>query len=335
MEKRILGKTNYSVSSVGVGGIPIQRVDNSTAIEILKEALNQGMNFIDTARGYMESEELIGNALEVLGRDRFILATKSMARTYDGIIEELNTSLKLLKTDYIDLYQLHNVRTLEQLDQVLGDDGALKAIKEYRDKGIIKEIGITSHSKDVLDVAMDTGEFATIQFPYNAVERQGESIFEKAKKNNIGVIIMKPLAGGAIAKGELAVRFVLENPNVSIVIPGMDSVEQVIENANAGIMRRELTTEEREELEAEAKSLGSEFCRRCGYCSPCAVGIDIPTNFIIDSYFTRYNLQEWATSRFDSMSPSAKDCIECGLCETRCPYDLPIMDMLKKVASHY
>lgn len=335
MEKRILGKTNYKVSSVGVGGIPIQRVDNSTAIEILKEALNQGMNFIDTARGYMESEELIGNALEVLGRDRFILATKSMARTYDGIIEELNTSLKLLKTDYIDLYQLHNVRTLGQLDQVLGDDGALKAIKEYRDKGIIKEIGITSHSKDVLDVAMDTGEFATIQFPYNAVERQGESIFEKAKKNNIGVIIMKPLAGGAIAKGELAVRFVLENPNVSIVIPGMDSVEQVIGNANAGIQRRELTTEEREELEAEAKSLGSEFCRRCGYCGPCAVGIDIPTNFIIDSYFTRYNLQEWATSRFNSMSPSAKDCIECGLCETRCPYDLPIMDMLKKVASHY
>lgn len=335
MEKRILGKTNYKVSSVGVGGIPIQRVDNNTAIEILKEALNQGMNFIDTARGYMESEELIGNALEVLGREKFILATKSMARTYDGIIEELNTSLKLLKTDYIDLYQLHNVRTFEDLDKVLGDDGALKAVKEYKEKGIIKEIGITSHSKDVLDVAMDTGEFTTIQFPYNAVERQGEAIFDKAKRNNIGVIIMKPLAGGAIAKGELALRFVLENPNVSIVIPGMDSVEQVIENANAGIERRPLTSEEREELDAEAKSLGSEFCRRCGYCAPCTEGIDIPTNFIIDSYFTRYNLQEWATSRFNAMSPSAKDCIECGLCEARCPYDLPIMDMLKKVASHY
>lgn len=335
MEKRILGRTNYEVSAVGVGGIPIQRVKREDAVSILREALNQGMNFIDTARVYMASEELIGYALEEIGREKFILATKSMNRSYNGIIEEFNTSLRLLRTNYIDLYQFHNVRTQEEYDRVMAEDGPLKALKELKREGKIREIGITSHSKDILDMAIDSGEFSTIQFPYNAIERQGEAIFEKAKNNNIGVIVMKPLAGGAISEGEAAIRFVLENENVSIVIPGMDSVEQVIENARAAIDRRPLSEKEKEDLQKTADELGSEFCRRCGYCAPCTVGIDIPGNFTVDAYFSRYNLQEWATERFNSMTVNAKHCIECGECEVRCPYNLPIMDMLKKVASHY
>lgn len=335
MLKRILGKTNYEVSVVGLGGIPIQRVDNDVAVDIVKEAFNQGMNFIDTARGYTISEELIGQALEVVGRDNFILASKSMVRTYEGMLEEVKTSLKNLRTDYIDLYQLHNIRTMEDFKLVMSDEGALRALKELKQEGVIGEIGVSSHSVDVLDAVMDSGEFSTIQFPYNAVERQGESLFEKAKKMDIGVIIMKPLAGGAIRNGEQAVRFILENPNISVVIPGVDSVEQVIENARPGIDGRPLTEDDREKLEAEAESLGTQFCRRCGYCAPCTIGIDIPNNFIFDSYFTRYNLQEWAASRLKSLKVWAKDCIECGECESRCPYDLPIMDMLKEVASHY
>ena len=334
MEKRILGKTNFEVSVVGIGGIPIQRVDRDTAVEILTEALDQGMNFIDTARAYMESEELLGHALAVLGRDKFILATKSMDRTYEGVLKELDTSLRLLRTDYIDLYQFHNVRTIEDYNMVMGEDGALRAIKEYKEKGVIKEIGITSHSKDILELALDTGEFSTIQFPYNAIERQGEPLFEKAKKHNVGVIIMKPLGGGAISKGELALRFVLENPNISVVIPGMESIEQVVENAKAGF-KRAMTVDEREQLETEAKYLGTEFCRRCGYCAPCTEGIDIPAQFIIDGYYTRYDLKEWATSRYNSQGINASSCIECRLCESRCPYDLPIIEMLKKVANHY
>lgn len=335
MEKRILGKTNFELSSVGVGGIPLQRVDKDTAVAILREALNQGMNFIDTARGYRESEVLIGHALSILGRDLFFLATKSMVRTYEDMIEEVKISLKILNTDYIDLYQLHNVRTLEDYKVVMGENGALKALKELKEKGIIGQIGISSHGLDVLDAAIDSKEYATIQFPYNAIERQGEPLFEKAKKNNIGVIIMKPLAGGALSKGELAVRYILENPNISVVIPGMDSVEQVIQNARPAIDRRSLTDEEREILHEEAKSLGTQFCRRCGYCAPCTIGIDIPNNFVFDSYFTRYNLQDWAITRFKDMNPKAKDCIECGECEKRCPYNLPIIEMLKEVASHY
>lgn len=335
MEKRVLGRTNFEVSAVGVGGIPIQRVDRYEATAIMKESLDQGMNFIDTARGYMTSEELIGYALEELGRENFILATKSMDRTYDGIMEEFSTSLKLLKTDYIDLYQFHNIKSKDEYETVMGQGGAYEAVKELQAKGLINEIGITSHSVDTLEVAIDSGDFSTIQFPYNAIETQGETIFKKAKEKNIGVIIMKPLAGGAISSGEAALRFVLENPNVSVVIPGMDSIEQVRENSKAGKDRRPLNIDERKLLMEEARALGNEFCRRCRYCAPCSVGIDIPGNFIVDSYFTRYNLEDWASSRYHAMDVSAKDCIECGDCEPRCPYDLPIIDMLKKVASHY
>lgn len=331
MEKRMLGRTGFEVSVVGFGGIPIQRVDEDTAYELVKAAYENGINFIDTARGYMESEKLLGAALERLGRDKFILATKSMNRSYDGVLEEIHTSLKNLRTDYLDLFQFHNVRTQEDLDIVLGDKGALKAVKELQAKGVIKEIGITSHSVDLLDTALDTGEFSTIQYPYNPVERQGEAVFKKAKENNIGVIVMKPLAGGAIAKGELCLRFILENDNVTSAIPGMDSIEQIKENTNAGIDRRPLSDEERSTLKAEADTLGEEFCRRCGYCAPCSVGIDIPTQFIMEGYYTRYNLQDWALSRYSAMDVRAGDCIECGDCEPRCPYDLPIINMLKRV----
>lgn len=334
MEKRILGRTGFEVSVVGLGGIPIQRVDEETAYEIVKEAYDRGINFIDTARGYMESEDLLGIALERLGRDKFILATKSMARTYDGVLEEIHTSLNNLRTDYLDLFQFHNVRTKEDLDIVLGDNGALKAVKELKAKGVIKEIGITSHSVDLLDIALDTDEFSTIQYPYNPVEQQGEPVFKKAKEKNIGVIVMKPLAGGAIPKGELCLRFILENDDVTSAIPGMDSIEQVRENTQAGIDRRPLNDEERAFLKAEAASLGEEFCRRCGYCAPCSVGIDIPTQFVMEGYYTRYNLQDWAVSRYSAMKVKAGDCIECGDCEPRCPYDLPIIKMLKRVESN-
>lgn len=335
MEKRFLGRTNFETSSVGIGGIPIQRVGKEEAIGIIREALNQGMNFIDTARAYLASEELIGHALEELGRDKFILATKSMARTYEGIKEEFYTSIKLLKTEYIDLYQFHNVKSKEDYEKIMGEGGAYQAVKDLQAKGLIKEIGISCHTVDVLEIAVESDMFSTIQFPYNAIEKQGEPIFQRAKEKNIGVIIMKPLAGGAISNGEAAVRFILENSNISVVIPGMDSVRQVHENARPGIDGRPLNDDERKVLEEEAASLGQEFCRRCGYCGPCSVGIDIPTNFIVDGYYTRYNLEDWARSRYESMAVNAKDCIECGQCEPRCPYNLPIIDMLKKVASHY
>ncbi len=335
MEKRRLGKTNLEVSIVGFGGIPIQRNSKEEVYEILKEAHEQGINFIDTARGYTVSEGLIGWALEKLGRDKFILATKSMAKDYEGMVKEVESSLKDLRTDYIDLYQLHNIRFEKDLNLVMGENGALRALKEFKEKGIIKHIGITSHSTDLLEIAIETGEFSTIQYPYNPVEKQGEAVFKKAKENNIGVIVMKPLAGGALPKGELCLRYIFENDHVTVAIPGMDSIEQVRENAIPGKDRRNLSKEEREELLKEAEALGTEFCRRCGYCAPCSVGIDIPAQFILEGYLTRYNLEDWARERYNSIEIKASDCTACGDCEPRCPYDLPIIKMLDRVANNF
>jgi len=331
LEKRTLGKTNLEVSTIGFGGIPIQRVDNEMAVKLIQESYNRGINFIDTARGYNQSESLIGEALEKVGRDKFVLATKSMKRDYNGILEELSISLKNLRTDYIDLFQFHNIRSFEELDFILSENGGLKALKEVKEKGVIKEIGITSHSPEILDKAIDTGEFSTIQCPYNPVERQAEEVFKKAKEMNIGVIVMKPLAGGAITNGELSLRFIVDNPNISVVIPGMDTLEQVSSNASVGINKRKLTAEEEEILRGESNSLGSQFCRRCGYCLPCPQGIDIPVQFLMEGYYTRYDLKDWAKSRYDAMEKRAVHCVECGLCETKCPYNLPIRKMLKNV----
>lgn len=331
MEKRKLGRTNFEVSVIGFGGIPIQKVDKETAIQLIKKAKKQGINFIDTARGYGRSEELIGYGLEVAGRDNWIVATKSPVRDYEGMKKEIETSLKKLRTDMIDIYQLHNVRTEEDYNRVMGEDGALKALKEAKKEGLIREIGITSHDLNILNKAIKTDEFSTIQFPYNPVETQAEELFAKAKDLNIGVIVMKPVAGGAIRNVDLSLRFIVENSNISTVIPGMNDVEHIKENSEIGNNIRPLTEDERRVILNEAKELGTEFCRRCGYCAPCSQGIDIPVQFILEGYYTRYNLKDWAKERYSSLEKNAGDCIECGLCETRCPYDLPIMDMLKRV----
>ncbi|SCG83829.1 putative oxidoreductase yccK [Proteiniborus sp. DW1] len=333
MEKRFLGKTGLEVSVIGFGGIPIQKLDKEKAIDLIKELSIQGINFIDTARGYTVSEELIGYGLEKVGRDKFVLATKSMARDYEGMKNEIETSLNNLKTKCIDLYQLHNVRTEAEYDNIIGEDGALKALEESKAEGKIKHIGITSHDLNILEKAIESGYFETIQFPYNPVERQAEELFERANKLGMGVIVMKPLAGGAIINAALSLRFVLENSNISSAIPGMDSIEQIKENAKVGNEYKRLSDAEREIILAEAKDLGTEFCRRCGYCAPCPQGIDIPVQFLMEGYYSRYNLKDWAKERYTSFTNKASDCIECGQCETRCPYDLPIRKMLKKVVN--
>lgn len=331
MHKRTLGKTNFEVSVIGFGGIPIQRVDREMAIKLIQKASEMGINFIDTARGYGKSEELIGYGLQECGRDKWIVATKSPVRDYEGMKKEIETSLKNLKTDVIDLYQLHLVKTEEQYSKIMGSDGALRALKEAKEQGLIREIGITSHDVHILEKAIETEEFATIQFPYSPVERQGEDLFKRAKELNIGVIIMKPVAGGAIKNVDLSLRFIVENPNISVVIPGMDKVEQIVENSMIGNEYRPLTSEEREIIFKEAEELGTQFCRRCGYCAPCPEGIDIPTMFILEGYYSRYDLKDWAKQRYGGLDIKASACKKCGICETRCPYDLPIRKMLKQV----
>lgn len=320
---RVLGKTNLKVNDIGCGGIPIQRLTQQEVNEMINVMIDQGINFIDTARGYSNSEMLIGNAIEGK-REYFILATKSMARTYDAMKLDIETSLKHLKTNYIDLYQLHNVPIGENIE------GAIKALEEAKKEKKIGHIGITSHSIEMLEKAIEDNYFETVQFPYNIVEKQAEKLFRKANKNNIGVIVMKPLAGGAITDSELALKYILNNEDISVIIPGMESVEQII--SNNSVKPCNFTVEEEKKIAEIRKELNNDFCRRCGYCMPCPKGINIPFTFLCEGYYLRYNLQQWALERYNSMKVKPSACIKCGLCESKCPYNLMIRKKLQGVA---
>ena len=333
MEYVTLGRSGLKISRLGFGGIPIQRIDAAQSQELMNAVRAAGINYIDTARGYTVSEELIGQAIEG-HRSEFVLATKSMARDKASMAADIDISLKNLRTDYIDLYQIHNCPP-EQLEYVCSPDGALAALQEAKAAGKIKHIGLTTHSLDTFRLALDLDWVETIMFPYNIVENQAEALMAQAKERNIGFIVMKPLAGGAIDNGSLALRYICANPNVTVVIPGMYSVDEVAQNSAAANDPSPLTAEELAEADKIRQELGTNFCRRCNYCAPCTVGIGIPGMFLFQGYLRRYGLEQWAQERYAAAPVKADACVECGVCETRCPYNLPIRSMLKKVAEDF
>lgn len=335
MRFRQLGNTGLKVSEIGFGGIPIQRVNPQEVDPILDKCRSLGINFIDTARGYTVSEERIGAYLKKSGsRLDWVLATKAMDRDYKGMKKSIETSLMHLQTDVIDLYQCHFVKTQEQYDAIMAEDGAYKALLEAKAEGKIRHIGITSHSADLMLSVIEEGHFETIQFPFNIIEYQGLALFEKAHQLGMGGIVMKPMAGGAIDRGDVALKYVLNNPHISVAIPGMDTLEQVEINAGAGNCDLTYSEDDQAYIEKTIKAFGKHFCRRCGYCAPCSVGIDIPLMFTLNGYLTRYDLGEWAYQRYAS-SQKPHTCIHCGSCEPRCPYDLPIQEMLKDVGKNF
>lgn len=335
METIRLGKTDLHISRLGFGGIPIQKNDTDSSIALIRTLVEKGINYIDTAKAYTVSEELIGNAMETLGvRDRFVLATKSMARDHEGMARDIETSLAKLKTDYIDLYQVHNPN-MEQLATVCGEGGALEALMEARAAGKIGHIGITAHSMAVFEYALSLDWVETVMFPYNIVETQGEDLITKCREKDIGFIAMKPLAGGAIEDARLAMRFICANPFVDVVIPGMYCAEEVQQNVDAALLKEELSAEEMEKIAEIRRDLGTNFCRRCNYCAPCTAGISIPSVFLFGGYLERYGLENWARERYATLSVKAGACVDCGACEDRCPYELPIREMLKKYADAF
>lgn len=333
MEYVTLGKTGLQISRLGFGGIPIQRVDAETTKQLIHAMVEKGMNYIDTARGYTVSEAYLGEALEGV-RDKFVLATKSMARTKAAMAQDIETSLKNLRTDYIDLYQVHNPG-MEQLEQVLAADGALEALQEAKAAGKIGHIGLTAHSLEVFARALELDWVETIMFPYNIVETQATELMHKCTEKNIGFITMKPLAGGAIEDAALAIRFICANPDVSVVIPGMFDLKEIEQNLAACEEKAPLSDAELEKMEEIRKQLGNHFCRRCNYCAPCTVGINIPSVFLFQGYLDRYGLGDWARDRYGAMEVKASACIGCGACEKRCPYELPIREMLKDAAAKF
>ena len=330
MEYRTLGKTGLKISRMGFGGIPIQKIDEEGTRKLLHEMMEKGVNYIDSARGYTVSEQYIGYGLEGI-RDKFVLATKSMSRTKEAMAADIETSLGNFRTDYIDLYQVHNP-SMEQLDPVMGEGGALEALMEARAAGKIGHIGLTAHSTEVFERALELDWVETIMFPYNIVEQQGAELIHKCTEKNIGFIVMKPLSGGAIEYASLALRYVCSNPDVTVVIPGMAEIHELEQNLAACSNTEPLTQEELKEMDKVREQLGTDFCRRCNYCAPCTVGINIPSVFLFAGYLQRYDLADWAKDRYSTLKVKASACIGCGKCEPRCPYHLPIREKLKKCA---
>lgn len=328
MNYRLLGKTNLRVSEIGMGGIPLQRISPEEAVAVVRGAFERGINFFDSARGYTDSEEKMGLALEEIPRREVVLATKSGARRKKEMKWDIELSLRNFGTDYIDLYQLHNLRSREIAEQVMGPGGAWEALREAQEQGKVRYIGITGHIPALLAELLGKGDFAAVQFPLNFVERDGlAALLPHARAQGIGTIIMKPLAGGVFKHSAAALKYVLAH-HVSTAIPGMQSLEEVRENT--AVSGCALSEGEEKQLQEEAQRIGGRFCRRCDYCRPCPQGIDIPSLLTLRLYSESYGLHQWARERYLAMKAKPSICSECGACEEKCPYSLPIRELLQE-----
>lgn len=324
---RPLGTTGLNVSRIGFGGIPVQRISRGDAVRLIRAAFDEGINFFDTSRVYTDSEVKMGEAFEGI-RDRVVIATKSYNRSADGIYKDIGVSLKKLRTDWIDLYQLHNVSSPEIMEKIFDEKkGALKGLIRAKENGLIRHIGITSHKLKILESALAKYPFETVQFPFNFIEREAENFIKACAGRNVATIIMKPLAGGSLIPASSALSYVLSH-DITCAIPGMQSQKELVENVNGF---ETVSDKDREKLEKLADNLDKHFCRRCEYClSGCPEGINITAVLLLHLYYKNYGLRDWAIKRYASLKPDASVCRNCGLCEKACPYELSICEMLNE-----
>ena len=328
LKEKILGKTGIKVNVLGFGGIPIQRISEKGAIKVVSHCYDLGINFFDTARCYTVSEERVGKALENV-RDNVIIATKSLGRTKEDLINDLETSLRDLRTDVIDVFQLHNVSTKETWEQITSQNGALEALYKAHDEGKVRHIGITSHNTSILTEIIKEQIFETVQVPFNHLSTlPAEELLNLCKKLNIGNIIMKPIGGGAFNSASTALKYILREENVDVVIPGMMSIYEVEENVKVASGSYDLSSEELEIIENDKSELGNQFCRTCDYCQPCPQEINISFALNLATILKRMGNSSRFEELYQDIKSKASTCIECGECEARCPYHLPIRKLL-------
>lgn len=332
MEKMRLGRTDLSVGKTGFGALPIQRTSRDEARRILRKAFDNDINFFDTARNYTDSEEKIGDALADVRKEIFI-ASKTMAKNGKALVENLETSLKNLKTDYIDLYQLHNP------DGVPGPDNAedvYDALLEAKRAGKIRFIGITNHRADMIRKAIESGLYDTVQFPFSHLSSEDDiNIVKECKKHDIGFIAMKALSGGLITNASAAFAFMRQFDNV-LPIWGVQRESELDEFLALEATPQPLDDQMRAVIEKDKIELGGNFCRGCGYCLPCPVGI--PINFAARmalSLKRMPNTAGYLGGEWHEKMKLIEKCTACGQCKSKCPYNLDTPELLRKNLAGY
>jgi predicted aldo/keto reductase-like oxidoreductase len=323
------GRTGLMVSRIAFGGIPIQRLSRSDGIRLVRDTLELGVNFIDTAHGYGHSEELIGEAMRDVARDSIVIATKTPAGDRRTFLADLDESLRRLRTDHVDVFQFHGVNSRAKMDRVMGPGGAMEGMTEGIRAGKIRFGAFSSHSVPVAAEMIRTDRLDAVQVPFNFVDREAEQeLIPLARTADMGIIAMKPLGGGLLDDARLCFRFLLQFEGI-VPDPGIETAVQLSEILDVAGSRCPLTAEERAGMERYRRELGSEWCHRCDYCQPCQHGIAISTVLCAQSAARRMPVEKVRTF-VEEPFRAAEDCEECRQCVERCPYHLDIPALLKK-----
>jgi len=331
MEKIRLGRTNLMVSRSSFGALPIQRVGFDEAKKLLLMAYENGINFFDTARSYSDSEEKIAHALGPV-RENIIIATKTLAKDAGTLNEQLVTSLKTLKTDYIDIYQLHNPPKLPDPNDA---DGLYQALVKARQKGMVRFIGISCHRQDVARGTVESGLYDTLQYPLNSLSNDEDvRICQLAKKQNVGFIAMKAMSGGLLSSCRSTFAFIRQFDH-AVPIWGVQRESELKEILELEKNPPVLDDQIRAEIKKDRQELGGNFCRACGYCLPCSAKIPIPMAARMGLLLRRMPWQQFMSEEWRQNMGRIEDCEECGHCRDNCPYGLDTPNLLRQMLKDY
>ena len=331
MTKIQLGSTGITIEKNGFGCLPIQRISKEEAAHLLRKALDGGMNYFDTARAYTDSEEKMGFAFAGI-REKVVIATKSMAKTGAEMKKELETSLKKLGTDYIDVYQFHNPAFCPKPG---GEDGLYDAALEAQAQGKIRHIGITNHRLAVAREAVDSGLYATLQFPYSYLSGpQDQELVERCRAKGMGFVAMKGMAGGLISNGPAAAAWMARQEGV-VPIWGVQHEWELDQFLAAVREAPAMTPEYQAVIDKDRAELTGNFCRSCGYCMPCPVGIQISQCARMSLMLRRMPAADYLTEYWQEEMKKVENCLHCGQCAAKCPYGLDTPQLLQDNYQEY
>ncbi len=334
MRKKVFGKTDLMVTPVAMGGIPIMRLSKKEAVDVVRKVLAMGVNFIDTATGYGDSEEKIGKALKESRRQDIVIASKSLALDKKLFLEHVDLSLKRLQTDYIDIYQFHWVNSEERMKEIMEPGGAYEGLEEAIKRGKVRYPAFSSHLMPVAKKLMLTEKFDVIQIPFNFIDVEAEKeIIPLARKMNLGFISMKPMGGGLLEDANLCFRYLAQFSGI-VADPGIEKAEQMEEILRVIEDPRPLSLEEKKKIKRIREELGKEFCHRCDYCLPCPQDVPISKVLTVKSVVKRMPWER-VVKWMDPVIKKARECTECEECLERCPYNLAIPELLKKNISFW